>query len=84
MLLGMAPQCLIFLSALVVLQFSVAEGLLYPRESPSREVKELNGLWHFRADYSPSRNAGFEEKWYSQPLQKVRSSSNATVGRSRG
>ena len=47
-------------------------GLLYPKESVSREVKELNGLWHFRADYSPSRNAGFVEQWYKQPLSKVR------------
>ena len=45
---------------------------LYPRESPSREIKELDGLWHFRADYSANRNAGFEEKWYEKPLSKVR------------
>lgn len=55
----------------VVVQISCISGLLYPRESPYREVKELNGLWHFRADYSESRNAGFEEKWYQQPLAKV-------------
>ena len=49
-----------------------ASGLLYPRESPDREVKELNGFWHFRADYSEDRNAGFSEKWYEKPLAKVR------------
>ncbi len=48
-----------------------ALGLLYPRESSSREVKELNGLWHFRADYSVDRNEGFEKEWYKQPLSKV-------------
>ncbi len=48
-----------------------ALGLLYPRESSNREVKELNGLWHFRADYSEDRNEGFEKKWYNQPLSKV-------------
>ena len=47
------------------------EGLLYPRESESREVKELNGVWHFRADFSPGRNAGFVEEWYKQPLPDV-------------
>ncbi len=46
-------------------------GLLYPRETSSREVKELNGLWHFRADYSENRNEGFEKEWYKQPLSKV-------------
>lgn len=45
---------------------------LYPRESPSREIKEINGLWHFRADFSDSRNAGFDEKWYEEPLSRVR------------
>ncbi len=61
--------------ALVLVQFSwfvsPSMGLLYPRESPSREIKEINGLWHFRADYSDNRNAGFEKKWYQQPLSKV-------------
>uniref|UniRef100_A0A8C5GUP4 Beta-glucuronidase n=1 Tax=Gouania willdenowi TaxID=441366 RepID=A0A8C5GUP4_GOUWI len=43
-------------------------GMLFPRESASREVKELNGLWAFRADISPSRNQGFEEAWYKSRL----------------
>ena len=42
--------------------------LLYPRESESREVKILDGLWNFRADFSASRAAGFAEEWYSKPL----------------
>lgn len=46
-------------------------GMLYPRESPSREVKELNGLWLFRADKSPNRNLGFERAWYKSPLSEV-------------
>ena len=54
------------------LLFGSGRGLLYPKESVSREVKELNGLWHFRADYSPSRDAGFVEQWYKQPLSKVK------------
>ena len=61
----------VLLGFLAVL-FGGGRGLLYPKESVSREVKELNGLWHFRADYSPSRNAGFVEQWYKQPLSKVR------------
>ena len=46
-------------------------GLLYPRESESRDVRLLDGLWNFRADYSPDREAGFVEKWYSKPLSEV-------------
>ena len=56
---------------LVVLLLPVGRGLLFPRESSNREVKELAGLWHFRADFSPNRNEGFEKNWYKQPLSKV-------------
>ncbi|KAM8976621.1 beta-glucuronidase [Pelodytes ibericus] len=46
-------------------------GLLYPRESSSREVKEINGIWSFRADKSPQRDAGFQEQWYKRPLRET-------------
>ena len=57
----------------LVLQLLLGSGvaLLYPRESQYREVKELNGLWHFRADYSDGRDEGFTQAWYKQPLSKV-------------
>ncbi|XP_034033422.1 beta-glucuronidase [Thalassophryne amazonica] len=45
-------------------------GMLFPRESWSRELKELSGLWVFRADLSPNRNQGFEEAWYKRPLSE--------------
>lgn len=44
---------------------------LFARETESREVKILNGLWNFRADNSSRRNAGFEQQWYKEPLKKV-------------
>lgn len=47
-------------------------GMLYPRESPSRERKELDGLWSFRADFSENRRQGFEQQWYRAPLREVR------------
>ncbi|XP_078535590.1 beta-glucuronidase [Lissotriton helveticus] len=46
-------------------------GLLSPRESKSRELKELGGVWSFRADSSESRNRGFEERWYRSPLRET-------------
>uniref|UniRef100_A0A0D9S0B5 Beta-glucuronidase n=1 Tax=Chlorocebus sabaeus TaxID=60711 RepID=A0A0D9S0B5_CHLSB len=45
-------------------------GMLYPRESQSRERKELDGLWSFRADFSDNRRRGFEEQWYRRPLRE--------------
>ncbi|XP_042298437.1 beta-glucuronidase [Sceloporus undulatus] len=47
-----------------------AGGLLSPKESPSREVKDLGGLWGFRADWSEQRDAGFAGRWYLQPLRQ--------------
>ncbi|XP_062844852.1 beta-glucuronidase isoform X2 [Trichomycterus rosablanca] len=46
-------------------------GMLFPRESPTREIKELNGLWSFRADFSQDRNEGFSKNWYKQPLAET-------------
>ncbi|XP_007429739.1 beta-glucuronidase [Python bivittatus] len=46
-------------------------GMLYPRESSSRELKDLSGLWSFRADWSEQRDAGFVEQWYKRPLQQT-------------
>lgn len=45
-------------------------GMLFPRETPSRELKTLDGLWSFRADLSNNRLQGFEQQWYRQPLRE--------------
>lgn len=47
-------------------------GMLFPRDSESREVKDLSGFWNFRADMSENRNAGFEQSWFAKPLWQVR------------
>ncbi|KAF6020000.1 GUSB [Bugula neritina] len=47
------------------------ECLLQPKESEHREIKDLSGMWKFRADYSPSRDKGFQEKWYQSPLSQT-------------
>ncbi len=45
---------------------------LYPRESETREVKLLNGIWNFRIiPMGEDQDMGFTQKWYSQPLQLV-------------
>ncbi|XP_037605042.1 beta-glucuronidase [Sebastes umbrosus] len=46
-------------------------GLLFPRESSSREIKQLDGLWSFRADKSPTRNQGFDKTWYKSRLRET-------------
>lgn len=46
-------------------------GGLYPRESISREVRSLDGLWNFRLSPLHDPDKGFREEWYAQPLGKV-------------
>ena len=61
-----------YVSALVLLlcQFRYSSSL-FPRETESREVKVLNGLWNFRVDNSSSRDAGFTDEWFKKSLKKV-------------
>lgn len=39
--------------------------MLYPRESETREVKDLGGIWNFKVD---SGDEGLREKWYEKDL----------------
>ena len=41
---------------------------LYPKDSPSRLLKDLDGVWHFKIDDSLSRNRGFDEEWFLKPV----------------
>lgn len=59
-------------------------GMLYPQESASRERKELDGLWSFRADFSDNRRQGFEQQWYRTPLREVRAPCIGHTGPRRG
>jgi len=42
---------------------------LYPRESPTREVKSLDGVWKFKTSPKMDPECGFREKWFSSPFQ---------------
>lgn len=46
-------------------------GILYPRDSESREVRSLDGIWNFKL--SPSKNSakGYKEKWYEKDLRDI-------------
>jgi len=43
-------------------------AILYPRESESREVKDLSGRWKFRVDDSLDRRQSFTDQWWMSPL----------------
>ncbi|XP_054718490.1 beta-glucuronidase-like [Uloborus diversus] len=44
---------------------------LYPRESITRELKELNGIWDFKICDQADQHIGFRDEWYKHPLMKM-------------
>ncbi|KOC64606.1 Beta-glucuronidase [Habropoda laboriosa] len=50
---------------------SLLPGMLYPRESESREVKSLDGMWDFLVSPSGDTLKGYREAWYANELSKV-------------
>ena len=69
----------VLILVLGTLCLSSSDGLLYPRESESREIKTLDSIWNFRADFSSSRTAGFTKLWFNQPLAAVTHSEHAAL-----
>lgn len=47
------------------------DGLLYPRESETRELKSLDGIWNFVKSNETAPTEGIREKWYKHDLSKV-------------
>lgn len=48
-----------------------SQGILYPFESESRDVRSLDGMWRFlKVEYNDSMR-GIEEKWFETELNKV-------------
>ena len=58
-------------------------GMLFPKDSERREVKDLSGIWDFRADMSDNRNGGFENMWFAKPLWQVKYYDNENLFASR-
>lgn len=74
----MASVQTFFLSVFIVAALTIPllraalPGMLFPKDSERREVKDLSGMWDFRADMSVNRNGGFENMWFAKPLWQVR------------
>lgn len=70
--LRMSLQLVFIVTALnVSLIMAALPGMLFPKDSERREVKDLSGMWDFRADMSDNRNGGFENMWFAKPLWQV-------------
>ena len=70
--MAMGVEALLLFLAILQPTWSQGGGILYPRESESRQIQYLDGMWDFRADMSPNRQRGLEEKWFKQKLSQVR------------
>ncbi|CRK95286.1 CLUMA_CG008644, isoform B [Clunio marinus] len=46
----------------------ITEGLLYPRESETREVRSLDGVWSFAKSDTKQPSEGLREKWFLKDL----------------
>lgn len=59
--------------ALVILNKEVerTSGMMYPRESETREVRTLDGIWNFVKSEDTNPTQGVREKWYKDDLSKV-------------
>lgn len=47
------------------------EGMLFPRESETREVVTLNGIWNFALSPQNDPLVGFRQYWYKNDLTKL-------------
>lgn len=50
---------------------AIQAGILYPRQSESRETLALDGIWKFAISNKSDQQKGFEEMWYQIPLHNV-------------
>jgi hypothetical protein len=47
-----------------------SEGLLFPRESETREVRSLDGMWLFAKSETNKPSQGLSDKWYLRDLHE--------------
>ncbi|XP_017090335.2 beta-glucuronidase isoform X1 [Drosophila bipectinata] len=48
-------------------------GMLYPRESETREVRSLDGIWNFVRSDPANPTQGIRDKWFENDLSKIQS-----------
>ncbi|XP_055902504.1 beta-glucuronidase isoform X2 [Eupeodes corollae] len=53
-------------------EVSQTKGILYPRESETRDVRSLDGMWNFLKSDESNPTQGVRDKWYMDDLSKVK------------
>jgi beta-glucuronidase len=46
----------------------VSHGLMFPRESETREVRSLDGMWNFVRSNVTNPSEGIRDRWYDRDL----------------
>ena len=59
---------ILLLSCLLSLTPPPLTALLYPRDSPTRSSKSLDGVWTLKLTPKEDQEAGFRESWFLKPL----------------
>jgi hypothetical protein len=58
----------VIIAVLLALSFICSGQALTPRESESRELFSLDGLWYFLAEPALNSHIGVQEKWFSKRI----------------
>ncbi|XP_037821334.1 beta-glucuronidase isoform X1 [Lucilia sericata] len=71
--MGVIGFCIHYAIALVILNKEITPtvGMLYPRESETREVRSLDGIWNFVKSDVTNPTQGIRDKWYTDDLSRV-------------
>lgn len=71
--MGVIGFCIHYAIALVILNREITPtvGMLYPRESETREVRSLDGLWNFVKSDITNPTQGVRDKWFTDDLSRV-------------
>lgn len=69
----------VFGSMLLTGDERTTEGLLYPRESETREVSSLDGIWKFAKSDTNKPSEGLRDKWFLKELHESTSVINMPV-----
>ena len=56
---------------LLLLQPPLLSCFLYPRDSPTRSSKSLDGVWSFKLSPKLDQDAGFRDSWFNEPLSNL-------------
>ncbi|KAJ9592381.1 hypothetical protein L9F63_015949 [Diploptera punctata] len=69
----MLPACIYFIIITINgIQCRIsAGGILYPKESESRDVRTLDGIWNFRLSPENDHLTGFRERWFQKDLSQT-------------